>query len=149
MTGAAHTQGYLASGIPVPENIPEISPACAFKKSSNFKDLRKISPISPISPGCRGCVSRAVKTLSHAWTFAPSNAPQRAVFCPRFVCGIRPHPRNPRNPREIHKISTRHETLKSAQMLAFVKISTISTKSTPIFGCRGFRLIRCKQRLIW
>ena len=39
---------------PSPKISPRISPPGAFKKSGNFKGLRKISPISPISPGCRG-----------------------------------------------------------------------------------------------
>ena len=43
---------------PSPKISPEISPPCAFKKSSNFKDLRKISPISPISPPPQGYFAR-------------------------------------------------------------------------------------------
>ena len=102
-----------------PRNIPEISPVWMCKKASVFAALRKISPISPISPGCRGCVSRAVKTLSHAWTFA------------REIHEI----------PEIPEISTSHKTRKPAQMLAFLKISTISTKST---GCHG-RVSRARR----
>ena len=49
---------------PSPKISPEISPPCTFKKSSNFKGLREISPISPISPGCRGCVVSCAR--SHA-----------------------------------------------------------------------------------
>ena len=94
-----------------PRNIPEISPVWTCKKASVFAALRKISPISPISPGCRGCVC-----LARAF-----GTPGRSQI-------------RPRNPREIHKISTSHKTRKPAQMLAFLKISTKSTKST---GCHG------------
>lgn len=49
----------ISPGIsPSPKISPEISPPCTFKKSSNFKDLRKISPISPISPPPQGYFAR-------------------------------------------------------------------------------------------
>ena len=67
---------------------PEISPPCAFKKSSNFKDLRKISPISPISPGCRGCGGALAYLHIHKETLN--------FTLLIYICVRKPNPRHPK-----------------------------------------------------
>ena len=109
----AHARGILRVGSPSPKISPEISPPCTFKKPSNFKDLRKISPISPISPGCLGywgmrLHTHAVKTPS----CAPGRSPAKSTKYPRNPQNIhepqtaqtRANARFPENIHEIHNI---------------------------------------------
>ena len=62
--GRMHAQdGAGVDKSPAPKISPGISPSGMSKKTSIFKDLRKISPISPISPGCRGYFVMRLHTL--------------------------------------------------------------------------------------
>ena len=90
---------------PVQENIPRNIPCADVQKTLHFQGLARNIPNIPNIPGMPGmrCLMRAKRYL-HAWTFVPSNAPQRAFFGLRFVCQIRPHPRiNPRVTRKSTK----------------------------------------------
>lgn len=86
---------------------PEISPPCAFKKSSNFKDLRKISPISPISPGCRGCVVSCAQNAIARLDVRPIECASEGRFwpslCLRDMAASTKSTKSTKYPRNIHE----------------------------------------------
>ena len=101
----AHTQGYLARGNPRPRKYPPKYPQCGRSKNPAFSRVCEKYPQYPRYPRDAGdALSHARKTIFARLDVRPSNAPQRAVFGLRFVCGIRPHPRiNPRVTRKSTK----------------------------------------------
>ncbi len=119
---------YYQRGCPGVRTPPEFGPlAIGVPRDSRLMTCR-----------CLFSRFRGPKTLRRVSVRLASKRPKKGRFWPSLCLRDKAVSMDKSTRHEkIHKISTSHKTRKSAQMLAFLKISTKSTKSTAIFGCRG------------
>ena len=115
---------------PRPRKYPPKYPRCGRAKSPVISRTCEKYPQYPQYPPDVGDVVSCA-CIRHAWTFA-----DKAASTDKST-----------RHAKIHKISTRPQFSKTAWLLAFMKISTISTKSTGCHGCVSHACVSMRAKV--